>query len=239
MSTFFLPNPKIILAGFQQEAFAELLSHAGDDNYKNACLVIDGMSLKEHTEYDPHMKQVFGKVDFGGGLDLGEEDADANEALVCMLVGMRKYWKIPLAYFLVKGVSGNLLAGLIRDCLERSHEVCCFIVKYILCVCKLHVFYRWASKSGPSPWMEQITISLHMKPWVQSCDLQACKIFRQLLHTPLLMRITKFRPILTLRITSSSSGTRSVTMELSAGLAKGKSNGSSSNGSMNCRKSMV
>ncbi len=36
----------------------ELLSHAGDQNYENAALVVDGMSLKEMAEFDPHIKQV-------------------------------------------------------------------------------------------------------------------------------------------------------------------------------------
>ena len=98
------------------------------------------MSVKEVSEYDPHIGRVFGKVDFGGNQvyyiisvsmsvlfcnlqDLGETDKNANEALVCMLVGLRQYWKIPIAYFLAKGVNGTLLAGLIRECLERSFKV--------------------------------------------------------------------------------------------------------------------
>ncbi len=52
--------------GFQQEAFAELQAHAGNPNYQNASLAVDGMSLKELSEFDPHIKRIFGKVDFGG-----------------------------------------------------------------------------------------------------------------------------------------------------------------------------
>jgi len=82
------------------------------------------MSLKEMAEYDPHIKQVFGKVECGGEQDLGESEQNANEALVCMLVGLRSYWKIPIAYFLIKSVSGSTLAGLIRECLIRCFQVC-------------------------------------------------------------------------------------------------------------------
>ena len=34
------------------------MSHAGDENYENAALVVDGMSLKEMAEFDPHLNQV-------------------------------------------------------------------------------------------------------------------------------------------------------------------------------------
>jgi hypothetical protein len=70
------------------------------------------MSLKELVQYHPHLKRSFGNVDFGGEQDLGECDTPAKEALVCMLVGYRKFWKLPIAYFFVKGTKGSVVAGI-------------------------------------------------------------------------------------------------------------------------------
>ena len=40
-----------------------------------------------------------------------------------MVVGYRKHWKLPIGYFLVKGVKGGVLSGIVRACLERASEV--------------------------------------------------------------------------------------------------------------------
>lgn len=99
------------IEGIQEEAFQELQSHQGDPNYENVALTIDGMALKELVEFDPNLGRSFGTVDFGGNNDFGNPDTPCNEALVFMLVGLKAYWKLPIAYFLVKGTSGGFVAG--------------------------------------------------------------------------------------------------------------------------------
>ncbi len=81
------------------------------------------MSLKELTEFDPHLGQNFRKVDFGKGLDLEEEEKSANRALLYTVVGLRKHWKIAVVYFFINGASGGLLAGLVREFLERCYNI--------------------------------------------------------------------------------------------------------------------
>ena len=43
--------------------------------------------------------------------------------LVCMLTGIRGNWKIPIAYFLVKGTKAGIQSGIIRECLLASFDV--------------------------------------------------------------------------------------------------------------------
>lgn len=127
-----LPHPSTLraitssvkcLPGFQSESFNELKVLAEKDiNYQDAALIIDGMSIKEYSEYDPHLQRTFGMVDYGGNQTLNEGDSRANEVLTCMLVGLRKYWKLPISYVLVRSVSGGVLSGIIRECLLQSME---------------------------------------------------------------------------------------------------------------------
>jgi hypothetical protein len=49
------------------------------------------MSLKEQVEFNPNLGYTFGTVDYGGQQELGSLNTPANEALVCLLVGYRKY----------------------------------------------------------------------------------------------------------------------------------------------------
>ena len=48
---------------------------------------------------------------------------EASEAIVCMLVGLRGHWKLPIAYILVNCTSGDLIKALIKRCLEETHKV--------------------------------------------------------------------------------------------------------------------
>jgi hypothetical protein len=125
-----LPNPRSIRRyvgsidchpGFQIPAFQHLDSHKGDVNYSEASLCVDGMSIKELIQFDQKLGKCVGYVDLGGGSSTGE-DVPANESLVVMAVGLRSYWKLPLAYFLIKGVSADILAGIIREALCKCYE---------------------------------------------------------------------------------------------------------------------
>ena len=69
------------------------------------------MSLKSLIMYDTSMKRNFGYVDLGGHSTSGESNVMASDALVCMIVGMEGNWKLPLGYFLTKGLSSDVQAG--------------------------------------------------------------------------------------------------------------------------------
>ena len=112
------------LPGFIAEAFVFLRQKCQveqDENYKFANLVVDEMSIQEHLEFDNYIRSTIGYVDLGC---FGQESEEvAKEALVIMLVGLRGHWKIPVAYYLVKGVSATLQAGIIREIIVRCYNL--------------------------------------------------------------------------------------------------------------------
>ena len=110
------------LPGFHMESFEELKTHKGDPDYASASLIIDGVHIKAYSEYVQQMKKVFGHVDYGPDIPLDKpEGTVANEALTVMLVGYRKYWKMPIGYFLVNGTPAQLVADVINQALIYSH----------------------------------------------------------------------------------------------------------------------
>ena len=126
-----LPSPRTIRSyvgsidcypGFQVPAFDELSRHMDDPNYKEASLIVDGMSLKELIQFDPKLGKCFGYVDLGGS-NSGGEDVQANESLVAMVVGLKGYWKLPVAYFLIRGMQSDIFWKPFQTCLTRKAGV--------------------------------------------------------------------------------------------------------------------
>ncbi|KAE9521773.1 hypothetical protein AGLY_017824 [Aphis glycines] len=68
-------------------------------------LTMDEMYLKEHVHYNGDKLQ--------GYISCGIKDSDfdgllkAREALVFMLVALNSHWKVPIAYFLINGLSSQ------------------------------------------------------------------------------------------------------------------------------------
>jgi hypothetical protein len=104
------------------------------------------MSIKTLVQPDPTCRgQSFGLVNYGNFLQCGENgnkcyyslkniyliaseiltDVEANEALVLLLVGYRQHWKIPIAWFLIKG----LRAGEVSNFNLQYTTICvtCFL----------------------------------------------------------------------------------------------------------------
>ena len=80
-------------------------------------LMVDEMSIPSHVEYVEG--KPYGYVDIGAGVP---GDKAATEAMVLMAVAVTETWKIPVAYFLVDGLSGKERANLIEECLRRLKE---------------------------------------------------------------------------------------------------------------------
>lgn len=66
---------------------------------------------------------MIGFVDLGQGNNDGQCQEEAKEALVFLVVGVRSPWKIPLAYFLIKGMSGQGQKQLLLHALELLHNI--------------------------------------------------------------------------------------------------------------------
>ena len=80
-------------------------------------LMVDEMSTRAHVEYI--QGKAHGYVDVGAGVP---GDKVAKEAMVLMVVSVTESWKVPIAYFLVDGVSGKERANIIEECLRRLHD---------------------------------------------------------------------------------------------------------------------
>lgn len=79
------------------------------------------MSIKDKVEFDG--KAFHGLVDMGSGTDLdGDNVNHATSALVFLIVAVNGNWKLPLGYFLVKGLNSSELANLVKKCLELIHD---------------------------------------------------------------------------------------------------------------------
>ena len=80
----------------------------------------DEIAIKQHVEYAEG--RFHGYVDVGTG-DFDDGAPMASEALVFMAVSVNENFKIPVGYFLVKGLSGEERANLVKECLVRLHDV--------------------------------------------------------------------------------------------------------------------
>ncbi|KAL4152719.1 hypothetical protein QTP88_000552 [Uroleucon formosanum] len=84
-------------------------------------LVLDEMSIKDKVEFNG--KAFHGLVDMGSGTDLdGDNINHTTSALVFLIVAVNGNWKLPLGYFLVKGLNSSELVNLVKKCLELIHD---------------------------------------------------------------------------------------------------------------------
>ena len=111
--------------GFTEEALTALKAKvlAGQrDGQKAVCsLMLGGMSIRKHVQYDG--KKVRGYVDLGTDVEVDDTLPEATEALVIMAISVNSNWKIPCGYFVVNSLTGEEKANLVRDCLKKLHEV--------------------------------------------------------------------------------------------------------------------
>lgn len=87
-------------------------------------ILFDEMAIRQLLERSE--KEVYGLVNFGGDMgDISDSDATdvlANNMFVVMAVCLNKPWKIPIAYFPVKGVRGNQKHQIIKMAIEYCFE---------------------------------------------------------------------------------------------------------------------
>ena len=109
--------------GLLTVCFDELASHKGDIVYRDGALSVDEMSIKKLVQYEPRLGRGFGFVDYGGVFpDKGDSKTLATDVLVVMVTGLRKYWKLPLAWFLVHGVNSKDQSEIIKKVIYRCYE---------------------------------------------------------------------------------------------------------------------
>ena len=85
------------------------------DGKRTLCaLMLDEMAITRAIDLSGD--DVLGYVDIGNGV---KDDCapQASNALVFMLVALNDRWKVPVAYFLINGLSGKEQANLVTQCL--------------------------------------------------------------------------------------------------------------------------
>lgn len=127
-----LPHPRTLTRwyqtidgapGFTQEAFLALQHRAEEARKKGftiICnLVMDEMAIRKNVEWTG--KKFTGFVDFGGDIQ-GDNQEEAKEALVFLLVAINDFFKIPVAYFFISSLNAEEKANLVGKVLEHIHE---------------------------------------------------------------------------------------------------------------------
>ncbi len=89
---------------------------------KDCALIIDAMSIRKQTVYDPKVDTYAGFSDYGGALQEPCEQL-ASEALVFLLVRLRGHWKCPIPYFLTDKLSSNVQTQLVKIALLKTNKI--------------------------------------------------------------------------------------------------------------------
>ena len=119
---FTLPHPSTIrkwassincLPGFLTEVLASLKGKVTPDN-KDVAIIFDAMSIKSAYQFDRGSSTYVGSVNYGH-LQSGCDESLAKEALVFMAVGLKKHFKVPIAYFLIDKLSASTQAQIVKD----------------------------------------------------------------------------------------------------------------------------
>ena len=104
-----MPNPSLIKkwsasfkwdSGFIEEAFTSLSNEiAAFPNSRDCSLIIDAMSIRKQTLWNPETDECSGFINFGDAIPKPQSDKLASEALAFLLVGTRSHLKGPLVTF--------------------------------------------------------------------------------------------------------------------------------------------
>ena len=86
----------------------------------DAVLVVDALAIHKGTFWDPKNQQYVGNVNYGIAVSEACENP-ATEALVLLAVGLRGFWKHPIAYVLQDKCLAKVQAQLISDCISLLH----------------------------------------------------------------------------------------------------------------------
>ena len=103
--------------------FKELQGKILSQTLKPECaLLCDGMKIRSSVMYNKTTGSFEGFVNLGKDIVTSEEDVIATEAIVFMLVGLRRHWKYPIGYVRIASISANYLHCLLNRALELSAQ---------------------------------------------------------------------------------------------------------------------
>lgn len=126
-----LPHPRTLsrwyqtvdgAPGLSKEAFDALKIKVDESTKKGKTifcnLVMDEMAIRKHVEWTG--KKFSGFVDFGCEIQ-SDNQQEAREALVFLLVAINDFFKVPVAYFLTNGLCAQEKADITNKVFEFIH----------------------------------------------------------------------------------------------------------------------
>ncbi|XP_044003811.1 uncharacterized protein LOC122849216 [Aphidius gifuensis] len=90
----------------------------------NCILCYDEMSVRPRYFYDSHSDNIIGHQDYGNDLPEHNTGSEAKKALLFLLQGLHKPWKLPIAYYFNDGkMIGEDLQKLILKIIGAVHKI--------------------------------------------------------------------------------------------------------------------
>lgn len=110
--------------GITQESLNAIAMKVTEMKQKNlnlVCgLIMDEMSIREAVHFNG--KHLQGYINYGHKVNDSDALPKATEVLVFLIVALNSHWKIPVAYFLINGLTAEEKANLLETCLINIHE---------------------------------------------------------------------------------------------------------------------
>lgn len=83
-------------------------------------LTCDEMAIRKLVEFDG--KQWHGYVNIGDNNNENDNNTEATNALVFMIIGINSYFKIVIAYYLIHILTGKEKSNILSDILHVAHS---------------------------------------------------------------------------------------------------------------------
>lgn len=128
-----LPHPSTIRSWYSNTNCDPGITGDAIDVLKNKCknsdgktiyasLTMDEMAIRQQIEWDHSTKKYIGFIDYGTNFNSSTALPIAKEALVYVLTGINERWKIPVAYFFIKGMTTTEKARVTKRVLKSVVE---------------------------------------------------------------------------------------------------------------------
>lgn len=113
-------SPKITQESLN--AIAMKVTEMKQKNLNLVCgLIMDEMCIREAVHFNG--KHLQGYINYGHKINDSDAMPKATEVLVFLIVALNSHWKIPVAYFLINGLTAEEKANLLETCLINIHEI--------------------------------------------------------------------------------------------------------------------
>lgn len=107
--------------GFLSQVLEKLQQVPDED--KDCAFIFDGMAIRQQLIWSKADHKCVGYCDYGNNFNFDENETEAKETLVFMVVNLKGKWKWPIAYFLKNRLSSTTLAELIKTALILTSNI--------------------------------------------------------------------------------------------------------------------